>query len=390
VIDDGIDYTHADFGGPGTPAAYQAIDRSKATPLFPTTKVVGGTDLVGDNYDSAGTTGSPDPAPDQNPLACGEHGMYVAGTIGGSAQPRRHDLHRRLLEVDPDAVNAMRIGPGTAPKSLLYAIKVFGCTGSTNVTSQALDWALDSNGDGDFSDHLDLVDMSLGIDFGASDDPDALFVRKLAANNVLAVISAGNGGDLYDVGGAPGNTPEALTVASSRDVSILCDAADVAAPTGIAGPKGGQYSQNYSGYDSLDATNAVVKLSSANPEGCRAYSASDKAAAAGKYVWLEWDNNDATRACGSAAQANNAQAAGVKGVLLPPGVEHFAAGIAGNAAVPTFQVTASATAQLRPALDAGTLSVRLYGAGRTSLQTYNQSIVDTPSSFTSRGVAVRR
>jgi subtilisin family serine protease len=67
-------------------------------------------------------------------------------------------------------------------------------------------------------------------------------------------------------------------------------------------------------------------------------------------------------------------------------VEHFAAGIAGNAAVPTFQFTASATTQLRPALDAGTLSVRLYGAGRTSLQTYNQSIVDTPSSFTSRGV----
>ena len=29
VIDDGIDYTHADFGGPGTPAAYQAVDRTK-------------------------------------------------------------------------------------------------------------------------------------------------------------------------------------------------------------------------------------------------------------------------------------------------------------------------------------------------------------------------
>jgi hypothetical protein len=57
----------------------------------------------------------------------------------------------------------------------------------------------------------------LGSDFGAPDDPDSLFVRKLASNNVLSVISAGNGGDLYDVGGAPGNTPEALTVASSRD-----------------------------------------------------------------------------------------------------------------------------------------------------------------------------
>ena len=31
VIDDGIDYTHADFGGPGTPAAYNTVDRAKPT-----------------------------------------------------------------------------------------------------------------------------------------------------------------------------------------------------------------------------------------------------------------------------------------------------------------------------------------------------------------------
>ena len=28
----------------------------------------------------------------------------------------------------------------------------------------ALDWALDPNGDGDFSDHLDIINMSLGGD----------------------------------------------------------------------------------------------------------------------------------------------------------------------------------------------------------------------------------
>jgi hypothetical protein len=61
VIDDGIDYTHADFGGPGTPAAYRAVDRARATPLFPTAKVVGGTDLVGDGYDAAGRTVPPIP-----------------------------------------------------------------------------------------------------------------------------------------------------------------------------------------------------------------------------------------------------------------------------------------------------------------------------------------
>ncbi|TVT49434.1 S8 family serine peptidase [Amycolatopsis rhizosphaerae] len=387
VIDDGIDYTHADFGGPGTPEAYRAIDRAKPTPLFPTAKVAGGVDLVGDDYDSAGGTGSPTPVPDPNPLACGEHGTHVAGTIGGfGLEADGSTFTGDYAKLTPEAVGAMRIGPGTAPKSLLYAIKVFGCSGSTNATAQALDWALDPDGDGDFSDRLDLVNLSLGSDFGAPDDPDSLFVRKLAANGVLSVISAGNGGDLFDVGGSPGNTPEALTVASTRDASVLRDAADVTAPDGQAGAQGGQYSQNYTGYDTLDTTAAVVRLPAGNADGCQAYPAADKAAVAGRFVWLEWDDNDATRACGSAKRAGNAQAAGAKGVLLSSTVEHFAAGIAGNAGVPMFQFTASATARLRPALEADTLAVRLRGSGRASLPTRDQSIVDTPSSFTARGV----
>ncbi|HET6704916.1 S8 family peptidase [Amycolatopsis sp.] len=385
VIDDGIDYTHADFGGPGTQAAYKSIDRTKPTPLFPTAKIVGGTDLVGDDYD-AGTPGKTTPKPDPNPLACGEHGTHVAGTIGGFGVTADGKTFKGdYKKLDAKKVDAMQIGPGTAPKSLLYAIKVFGCAGSTNVTSQALDWALDPDGDGDFTDHLDIVNLSLGSDFGAPDDPDSLFVRKLAANNVLPVLSAGNGGDINDVAGSPGNTPEALTVASTRDASVLRDAAEVTAPATAAGQKTGQYSQNYTGYDTLDLTAPVVALSAANAAGCAPYSAEDKAKAAGKFVFLEWDDNDSTRACGSAGRANNAQAAGAKGALLSSTLEHFSAGIAGNAAIPVFQFTGSATKTLRAALTAGTLQVRLYGAGRASIQTYDKKIVDTPSSFTSRG-----
>ncbi|MEC3973787.1 S8 family peptidase [Amycolatopsis sp. H20-H5] len=386
VIDDGIDYTHADFGGPGTPAAYKSVDSSKPSPLFPNAKVVGGTDLVGDAYDSAGKTGSPTPVPDANPLACGEHGTHVAGTIAGyGVNADGTTFKGDYAKLNKKKIEALKVGPGTAPQASLYAIKVFGCKGSTNVTSQALDWSLDPDGDGDFTDHLDLVNLSLGSDYGAPDDPDSLFVRKLAANNVLPVFSAGNGGDLYDVGGSPGNTPEALTVASSRDASILRDAADVTAPANLVGKRGGQYSQDYAGFDTLDLTAPVVALSAANSAGCAAYSAEDKAKVAGKLVWLEWDDNDSTRACGSAARANNAQAAGAKGALLSSTLENFAAGIAGNAGVPMFQFTGSATAPLRSALTAGTLAVHLTGKGRASLQTFDQSIVDSPSSFTSRG-----
>ncbi|MFI9454088.1 S8 family serine peptidase [Amycolatopsis sp. NPDC052450] len=387
VIDDGIDYTHATFGGPGTAEAYKAINRDQATPAFPTDKVVGGIDLVGDAYDS----GSDDPAlktpkPDPNPISCGHHGTHVAGTVAGfGVDEAGKTFTGDYKKLNKKKIEAMQIGPGTAPKALLYAIKVFGCDGSTNVTSQALDWSLDPDGDGDFTDHLDVVNLSLGGDFATPDDPDSLFVRKIAANNVVPVFSAGNGGDLNDVGGAPGNTPEALTVASSRDASVLRDAVEAVAPDGVKGAKTGQFSQNYAAYDTLDVTAPVVTLSADNAAGCKPYSEADKAKAAGKIVFLEWDDNDATRACGSGARSNNAQAAGAKGALFSSTLEHFSAGIAGNAAVPTFQLTGGATASVRPALAAGTLQVRMTGKGRVSVPTTDQSIVDTPSSFTSRG-----
>ena len=388
VIDDGIDYTHADFGGPGTPEAYKAVDHTKIDPsYFPTAKVVGGVDLAGDNYDSAGKTGSATPVPDPNPIACGEHGTHVSGTIAGyGVNADGSTFTGDYGALDATSLNAMRIGPGTAPKAQLYGIKVFGCHGSTSLSALAMDWALDPNGDGDFSDHLDMVNMSLGSDFGAPDDPDSLFVRQLSANGVLAVISAGNGGDLYDVGGSPGMTPEALTVASARDAFVLRDAAEATGPADLSGGKPGQYSQSFTGYDTYDATKPVVVLDTGDKDGCAPYSETDKAAVAGKYVWLEWDDNDASRACGSGPRADNATAAGAAGVLLGSGVDQFAAGIAGNAEIPMFQFSGTATTQLRPALTAGTLQVRLAGKLRSTLHTTTPEITDTPSTFTSRGV----
>ena len=38
-----------------------------------------------------------------------------------------------------NAVNAMKIGPGSAPEARLVALRVFGCSGSSNVVGLALD-----------------------------------------------------------------------------------------------------------------------------------------------------------------------------------------------------------------------------------------------------------
>jgi subtilisin family serine protease len=386
VVDTGIDYTHADFGGPGTPEAYREIDRVRVE-RFPTDKVVGGIDLAGDDYDAdAGDPARSVPQPDGNPLDCDGHGTHVAGTAAGYGVTADGETFRGdYATLTPERLDAMRIGPGAAPDAALYAIRVFGCDGSTALTALGLDHALDPNGDGDFDDHLDVVNLSLGSAFGAVDDPVNDFVRVLTEHGVLVVAAAGNSGDLYDAGGSPGNSPDALAVASVKDAHLRLDAIDVQAPAAGAGRQAGQYSVDYAGYDTLDVTAPVVELGGADPEGCSPYSPADAERVQGAVVWLAWSDEDAERSCGSVPRADNAQAAGATGVLLTSAQTDFSARIAGNASVPVFQLTGAATAALRPALAAG-LRVRLAGALRDTQQLDVPAIEDTPSEFTSRGV----
>jgi subtilisin family serine protease len=388
IIDSGVDYTHSNFGGPGTPEAFEAIDPTDATGVFPTAKVVGGTDFAGENYDgSSDDPAENTPVPDPNPLDCDGHGSHVAGTAAGfgvSADGSTFSGDYSALTAGD--LEGMRIGPGMAPMASIYALKVFGCpageAGSTDLVAAALDWTLDPNRDGDFGDHLDVVNISIGADYSAPDDPDVKVARRIINHGVTPVFSAGNGGDFYDIGS---EAPEALSVASSRDAFVLRDAIEVTAPADIAGIKAGQYSVALD-YDGVDVTRPVVALSDpTNPDGCQPFTAADAAAVADKFVWLEWDDNDATRRCGSVARSTNAFDAGASGALFTSQLEHFTAGITGHPVIPVFQMTGPVTDQLRSSLEGGTLVVRQAGDLRASLKTFDPDIVDTPSSFTSRG-----
>jgi subtilisin family serine protease len=369
IIDTGIDYTHADFGGPGTVAAFQASNRA-----FPTAKVVGGIDLAGDDYDSA----SPDPAktvpqPDDDPLDCEGHGTHVAGTAAGyGVNADGSTFTGDYATLTPDALNAMRIGPGAAPRAQLFAIRVFGCEGATALTPLALDRALDPNGDGDPADRLDVVNLSLGSDFAPADDPVNDFVQKLLDAGTTVVAAAGNGGDVTDAAGAPATAPGVIAVASVRDPGVLLDDAEVTAP--VRRRVSGQYSVDFQG--TPDVTAPVVD---ARQEGCGPIDG-----VRGRIAWLEWPAAD--RACGSKVRADNAKAAGAVGVLLATTTDQpGGARIAGNATVPMFQLDGPSTAALRPALGAGTLQVHLDGTLAGTDQREVPEIADTISESSARG-----
>jgi subtilisin family serine protease len=217
IIDDGIDYYHAGFGGSGDPADFFADDGLSIEPgTFPTAKVLGGTDFVGDNYDAdADAPGeSPIPAPDDDPLGCGGHGTHVAGTAAGQGVVADGTTFTGPYTADVIAATSFLVAPGSAPEAGIYAYKVFGCDGSSDdaVILQAIERAV--------VDGVDVLNMSLGSAFGTADEPLALAIESATDAGVLVVVAAGNEGEGAYLVGSPSAANSALSVAATDAVAF--------------------------------------------------------------------------------------------------------------------------------------------------------------------------
>ena len=240
ILDTGIDYLHADLGGIGDPAAYAADDHTVVEPgSFPTTKVVGGYDFAGDGYDALGLNGSTTPSPDDDPIDCGGHGTHVAGIAAGTGEDIDGKPYAGPWSSSLDPA-AFRVSPGVAPEASLYAIKIFGCQGSTDLMLPGLEYAADPNGDSDVGDRLDVVNASLGSDFALGSQTEADAIAALTTAGGLFVAAAGNSSDGYRAhftSSFPASTATALSVGATYKAAATSTflALNVSAPGSVAG-----------------------------------------------------------------------------------------------------------------------------------------------------------
>ncbi|MFJ9773487.1 S8 family serine peptidase [Kitasatospora sp. NPDC101157] len=394
IIDSGIDYTHADFGGPGTEEAFRSVERGKPAPaaLFPNAKVVGGKDLVGDDYnpDPTAPNHQPVPHPSDNPLDCvrNGHGTHVAGTAAGYGVTA--DGHPYTGPYRPGLDPAsFRIGPGAAPGAQLYAIRVFGCDGSTDRLAQALDLAADPDGDGDLGDRLDVVNLSLGSRFGSPEDADAVAVDRLAELGTVVVAAAGNEGDVYGVGGSPGTAVRAITVAASVHGHADVDGITVLAPAALAGVVPGHWSERYRGWTTTEVSGALAAPVD-RTDGCADFSEADKQRLKGRIAVLTWATRDADRACNSGPRADHAADAGAIGALYAADTDHLAE-ISGDDRIPAVLLGRADGERLLKAAAEGGAQVRLAAPGNPlhgSVARNQPARADTLTDFTSRGIGL--
>ncbi len=227
VLDSGIDFMHKNLGGTGAVADYNTCYAQNTVapsgicanyfgPSAP--KVIGGYDFVGEGWPNSARTEDPNPIAKSS---TGTHGTHVADIVAGKSADGTHK--------------------GMAPGAKLIAVKVCSAV-ATSCNGVALlkgvDFALDPNGNGDLSDAADVMNLSLGSDYGQIEDDLTQALTNAVNLGVMVVASAGNGSDRPYKVGSPSIAPGVLSVAQTEVPSATAIPVVVNAPAAIAGVYG--------------------------------------------------------------------------------------------------------------------------------------------------------
>src|SRR3989344_8225345 len=177
VLDTGTDYTHQDLGG----CTEQEFLTGNCE------RIIGGIDTVNE---------------DVNPMDDMGHGTHTASIAAGYG-----------------------ILYGVAPKAKLYIGKIMnsGGLGKYDNMIAGIQNATDPNNDGDYSDRVDIISMSLSqpcrttgyIDDCGPNDPLSQATDMAVENGVVVSVSAGNNGKVENSTGVPAVSRKSLTIGAT-------------------------------------------------------------------------------------------------------------------------------------------------------------------------------
>lgn len=341
VLDTGIDYTHKIFGGEGTVEAYEAAQADPTAVTWPQGQVMGGYDFMRDDADPIENDPSIAPATGD----ATSHGTSVSHSV-----------------------------TGIAPEVELYVYSVCGggCPSAAQVS--ALEAAMDPNGDGDSSDRVDVINMSLGGEFGDTyiGGGTQFLIQQAVEAGVNVVISAGNDGDHPFRIGGPSTTPNALSVGAmthpANDIAVasgtIAGEETIIQPSGF-GPQ--------TAFVMTDA-DAEVVYPDENQDGCVEFSAETDFT--GKAVIID------RGACNFTQKVLSAQNRGAAFVFIAnntdDGTPAPMGGFDAEVTIPNVGINFAAGAAMKAALTAG------------ELPTYNIEVerkvtAGAVASFSSRG-----
>lgn len=358
VLDSGIDYTHKNLGGAGTAAAFESawgtgadgdVRYNTRDGLFPTAKVVGGHDFVGEDWPN-----SPE-AEDDDPIDFQGHGTHVADIIGGKSTDGTHK--------------------GMAPGASLVAVKVCSAV-ATSCSGLALikgvDYALDPNGDGDTSDAVDVMNLSLGSSYGQEEDDLTAALQNAVKLGVVVVASAGNSANRPYIVGSPSIGEGIISVAQTAVPSAKAIPLVVNSPAALAGTYGNTATMEWAPVGA-GVTGDVVHVGRACPGDALL------ANPTGKIALIDRGT------CSISLKVDIAAKAGATGVLLGLVAAGDAVSFSyggGDTFVPTLTIQQSLSNRLKAALSGGmTPNVTMSEASAISL-------VGSMASTSSRGPSI--
>jgi minor extracellular serine protease Vpr len=333
VLDTGVDYTHKALGGSGLVADYNAAVAAKSEmPNWPQGKIVGGYDFIND---------------DPNPIDAGtNHGTHVSHSVVGIA---------------PDV------------ELYVYSVCNSGCPGLAQLN--ALEAAMDPNDDGNISDRVNTVNMSLGGDFGDRKEGAVQeLIDEMVALGVNLVISAGNDGPTPFVVGGPSTSDGAISVgAMTHPTTKVGKIEALVAGETIEAFGAGFNSTNTFNFND---TTAPLVLPTANQNGCAAFAADLDFT--GKAVIID------RGACGFTVKVLNAQNKGASFVIVANNVPNGGAFNMGGSnsaiTIPSVMISKEDADALKAALSAGN--------GAYSIVSTEVLTAGAIATFTSRGPSI--